>query len=234
MTTPPRSRPAMNRPSPYLVVTAALCAVAFLGSSPCPAQTVPAPVVAPADQPEAVTIAPADPAAPRTSGRPRPERPRRSGPGGESLGPWQQLNQDSVTPEEAAELRRLRKEDPAAFRQKMRELVKRRRHDQGERVAPEQPFQALREEYLAAPDEATREQVRLKLVAAVKAEFQERMEANRQRLEQARARLAEIERKYQERVQQAERILEDRVRALTAPPKPKPKPKPEPEPTEPR
>jgi len=118
---------------------------------------------------------------------------------------------EMMSAEEFAELRRLQREDPAAFRRQVHERI--RQFRQG-RAESHQRLRALQQAYREAVDDAARDSARAALAEAVAADFAEQMEANRHRLEQSRARLAEVERKFGERQAQAEEIIADRIREL--------------------
>jgi hypothetical protein len=118
-----------------------------------------------------------------------------------------------IPAEDLAELRRLQREDPQAFRQKLHEHLRRFRQ---ERSDSQNKMKDLQQAYQDAPDDAAKEAVRDQIATAVKAEFEEQMQGAEQRLAQARARLAEIERKFADQQVNAEQIIADRIRTLTS------------------
>jgi hypothetical protein len=142
----------------------------------------------------------------------RDEPGRRGGTPGGRRQPSLDNLAETMSPEEFAELRRLQREDPAAFRRKVHEGIRQFRQQRNEDY---QRLRTLQQAYHEATDDAARELARAALAQAVTAEFAEQMEGNRQRLEQSRARLAEVERKFSERQANAEQTVANRIRELT-------------------
>jgi len=127
-------------------------------------------------------------------------------------------------PETFARLQRLQAEDPAAFRQELREALKphlqawRQRHFGGARDQRE-----LARRVQQAADSETREQLRERLREQIRADFRERLAAQRQRIQELEQRLERARERIAEREANAERYIDARLENLldpAAPPQP--------------
>jgi hypothetical protein len=159
-------------------------------------------------------------------GEPFQQQPGFRGGEGNRRIPTLEMLSGQLPAEEIEELHRLQREDPQAFRQKFHDLVRRFRQERGE---SQKKMRELQKAYQKAPDDEARNAIRTEIATAVKAEFEEQMKCAQQRLEQSRTRLAEIEKKFADQETNAERIIAERVQALTNPPSDSPPPPPPPD-----
>jgi len=129
-------------------------------------------------------------------------------------GDQRNFDQPQLSAADLLELHRLRRDDPQAFRRRIRQLL-RERQAQVQPAPEEQRLRELVRSYRQTGDETTRAELRTRIAAALRAAFQEQTERNRQRIEQLRARLADLENRCREREQRVEQIIAEQLHAAT-------------------
>ena len=121
---------------------------------------------------------------------------------------------ESLTEDEKAELKKLHKEDPEKFRQVLREKI------QAHMKKKREEHQQLQEQitkYKKSTDEAAKTDAMAEIRKLVKKQFDEKMARNRQQLEASKKRLENLQKKYDERLGKADKIIEKHIETLIQP-----------------
>lgn len=119
-----------------------------------------------------------------------------------------------LSKEEREELKELRKKDPEAFKKAIKEKIA--QYQKMKQQEHRQLREMLEKYRTAGEDEKAKYLEQIK--AYTKKQFEEKMQRNREHVEQAEARLADLKQKLAEREKKADSIVDERVRELTRDP----------------
>jgi hypothetical protein len=125
------------------------------------------------------------------------------------------LIEETLSESERSELRKLRAENPEEFRKRIRDKIQALK----EKKTPEsgQIFE-LADKYQKTSAPQEREDIRKQLRDLTAKQFQNKMRANKERIDVAEKRLQELKKEYDERMRKADDIIDRRVDDLTRDP----------------
>ncbi len=149
-------------------------------------------------------------------GNPPPEHNRgeRGGKKGEmkrDLGPASWRAFSALSEEERQALMTLQRNDPEAFREKLRELGEKQLEADRKRF---EALKAMVDAYRKSSDEAEKAQLRAKITEHIRADYLARLEENRRHLEEMKARAAQLEEELNKRAAKATEAINARVEAV--------------------
>jgi len=132
---------------------------------------------------------------------------------------WQTFQKqlfNKLSKEDRGKLKELQKENPEAFRKEIKALVKKYRgkHSKGKQ---NKEIGEMVNKYHSAEGE-DKEQILLKIKEKVTKQFNNKMEANKRNIKKTEKRLNELKIQLQKREDNADEIIEARVKALTQDP----------------
>jgi exonuclease VII large subunit len=141
---------------------------------------------------------------------PRPQIPRRRG-DGDLLKDLREAN-----PEQFRELMELREKDPEQFRQQVRSLLRRRMENKHHQRFEEEEkrIDDLAEAYHDAASDQKKDDIRAELRAELEKVFAERLAERRERLEDMKARIKEIETALDRRENSKKEIIDSHLEDL--------------------
>lgn len=164
-------------------------------ADPVPDPAPPAPPAA--DAPPADLMEPPPPPPP---GR---EKPKKEG-GPRFGGPRMWRVFANLSEKERQELLRLQSSDPEKFRSVLKEKAEAMRQVE---LARRQELRRLVAAYHAASDSAEKENIRTKLTAHIRTDFEQRLNENRRQLEEMKRRAARLEAELNKRAENTEKIV---------------------------
>ena len=142
-------------------------------------------------------------------------QPSASAPAHKTETPALMMIENSFSDSEKAELQKLRSDNPEEFRKKVREKIQAIK----EKKAPESAqISDLVEKYNKSASSEEKDNIRKQLRDISAKQFSARMRSNKDKIDLAEKRLADLKKEYEERMKKADDIIDKRVDDLTRDP----------------
>ncbi len=121
----------------------------------------------------------------------------------------------SLSPDDLQKLKELSEKSPEAFREAIERRFADRRLNSNE---DEKSVSDAVREFREAKDGEAKENATKKLSAALKKQFDKKMDLNKKRIDLAEQKLNELKKKYQDRMEKTDEIIDDKISELTKDP----------------